>query len=115
MRGSPFVVTVASENVTNYSEHYYQLQPLGAAISEITPAQAIGKRVLDSDRPIIVVATMGGGIQAAAWTDQLEQFAASHDGLIVVESIQLLPDAVAVRVARQVDDPRARAPGDGLA
>jgi transcriptional regulator of acetoin/glycerol metabolism len=42
-------------------------------------------------------------ISAGAWTDQLEQLAASHRGLIVVESIQLLPDAVAVRVARIIE------------
>jgi transcriptional regulator of acetoin/glycerol metabolism len=43
---------------------------------------------------------------AAAWTIQLGELAASHRGLVVVESIELLPDPVAVRVARVIDSGR---------
>src|SRR2546430_10421133 len=62
-------------------------------------------RELAGDEPIASLdAADVTTLSAAAWTDQLEQFAASHDGLIVVESIQLLPDAVAVRVARRSEE-----------
>ena len=60
------VAAFISENATNYSEHLYALTraPTPAAI---TPAQVITPRVKDNKRTIIVM-TMGGGIQAAAWT-----------------------------------------------
>ena len=47
------------------SDRYYQIQS-GVAVSAVHPYQALQQRV--GRKPIIVVATAGGGIQAAAWT-----------------------------------------------
>ncbi len=65
------------EYFTDFSEHYYRLNPKApSALSQpaaadrsplVSPAAVLKPRVLQ-DKPIIVVATMGGGIQAAAWT-----------------------------------------------
>jgi hypothetical protein len=73
------VAAFVGEWATDYSEHYYRLHARGAPASAAqntdgreppalaSPAAVLRSRVRDG-KPIIVVATMGGGIQAAAWT-----------------------------------------------
>jgi len=48
------------------ADHYYEIHP-GAAVSALRPREALVQRIA-SEKPIILVATAGGGIQAAAWT-----------------------------------------------
>ena len=48
------------------SDHFYKVQS-GVPHNMIFPAQAIAARI-QQGKPVIVVATAGGGIQAAAWT-----------------------------------------------
>ena len=54
---------------TGFSEHYYRLSrlPEGKRWANIAPSAALRQKILE-DRPIVIVTTMGGGIQAAAWT-----------------------------------------------
>jgi Patatin-like phospholipase len=52
---------------TPWSDHYYKLTPRPDGLRRILPYQALEKRV-DERRPIIIVTTAGGGIQAATWT-----------------------------------------------
>jgi hypothetical protein len=71
------VAAFAGEYFTDFAEHYYRLTPRAASAPGqsagvdrsplVSPAAVLRGRVLQ-DKPVIVVATMGGGIQAAAWT-----------------------------------------------
>jgi transcriptional regulator of acetoin/glycerol metabolism len=59
---------------------------------------------LAGDEPVATldaadIETVGVG----AWDNHLDQLVQSHKGLLIVESIQLLPDSVAVRLARVLD------------
>jgi hypothetical protein len=64
---------VACANLFFSSDHYYEVRP-AAAFSTIAPSQVLSASFRlnpDKDHPkgrITVVATAGGGIQAAAWT-----------------------------------------------
>jgi hypothetical protein len=49
------------------SDHYYRSQAVGS-VDTITPYDVLHAR---KGKPIILVATAGGGIQAGAWTDQV--------------------------------------------
>jgi hypothetical protein len=60
------VAAVFGELTTDSAEHFYRLSS-GGAPPPIAPAAVLRERVR-AGKPIIVVATMGGGIQAAAWT-----------------------------------------------
>ncbi len=51
------------------SDHYYRVEQ-GVAIEPVYPEEVLRAR-LDASKPIVVVATAGGGIQAAAWTTQV--------------------------------------------
>jgi hypothetical protein len=48
------------------SDHFYKVQS-GVSRKVISPAEALAARI-QQGKPVIVVATAGGGIQAAAWT-----------------------------------------------
>jgi hypothetical protein len=73
------VAAFLGEYLTDYAEHYYRLtrRPVAVSASQssdriasstlVSPAAVLRNRVRDG-KPVIVVATMGGGIQAAAWT-----------------------------------------------
>jgi len=49
------------------SDHLFQTVKSGA-ITAISPSRALGVRASRPGAPIVIVATAGGGIQAAAWT-----------------------------------------------
>ena len=52
------------------NDHYYRIWPAAprpAAEPAVTPAAVVAK-AMDQHRPLVVVASAGGGIQAAAWT-----------------------------------------------
>jgi len=51
------------------SDHYFRSQP-GVAMETITPYDVLHAR-MKGKKPIILVATAGGGIQAAAWTAEV--------------------------------------------
>jgi predicted acylesterase/phospholipase RssA len=51
------------------SDHYYAVQH-GVVIDPICPEQVLDARS-QQDKPIVVIATAGGGIQAATWTAQV--------------------------------------------
>jgi hypothetical protein len=63
------------------SDHIYRVEPRGAP-PRIDPAALVQKRTNQGKRRIILVATAGGGIQAAAWTARvlrgLEQECEQH-------------------------------------
>jgi hypothetical protein len=50
------------------SDHYFQVQPLVVPIRAVSPGAVLRAR---ADKSIVVIATAGGGIQAAAWTTQV--------------------------------------------
>ena len=50
------------------SDHYFRVIRSPSQVSEIVPARVLEAR---RGKPIVVIATAGGGIQAAAWTTQV--------------------------------------------
>ncbi|HZL66985.1 MAG TPA: patatin-like phospholipase family protein, partial [Candidatus Limnocylindrales bacterium] len=70
------VVFVAISNLYSKSDHFYELRP-ASTIGAVNPAQVLtapSRLAPDADHPrgrVIVIATAGGGIQAAAWTAQV--------------------------------------------
>ena len=70
------IVFVAGSNLYSKSDHFYELRP-ASTIAEISPAQVLTAQTRlapDADHPrgrVTVIATAGGGIQAAAWTVQV--------------------------------------------
>ena len=50
------------------SDHYFHVEPVPIAADNIIPGDVLRAR---RGRPIVVIATAGGGIQAAAWTAQV--------------------------------------------
>jgi hypothetical protein len=67
-----FIAAVLGEWITDFSEHFYRLRETTNAerLTKISPAAALRQRVQDG-KPIIIVTTMGGGIQSASWTVQV--------------------------------------------
>jgi len=66
----PFLILAIFGTRAPSSDHYYQIQS-GVSLTSIRPDEALEKRMHDQrpqKKPIILVATAGGGIQAAAWT-----------------------------------------------
>ena len=51
--------------LTSSSDNYYRLQPGG--LQSISPSQVLAQRIADA-KPIVIVTTAGGGIQANTWT-----------------------------------------------
>jgi hypothetical protein len=66
---APLAVLAAFGTYAPSSDHYFQVQP-GVTVSRISPADVLNGRYdpKDPNRPLIVITTAGGGIQAAAWT-----------------------------------------------
>jgi hypothetical protein len=51
------------------NDHYYRVWPLPAnAVTEMLTPRAVVLEAMRQNRPIVVVASAGGGIQATAWT-----------------------------------------------
>jgi Patatin-like phospholipase len=50
------------------SDHYFSIQPPPTEIKAVSPGQVLRAR---AGKPIVLIATAGGGIQAAAWTTQV--------------------------------------------
>lgn len=66
----PFLILFALAWVVPYNDHYFEVFP-GATIRPISPAAVMNRRLdleHNEGRRIVVVASAGGGIQAAAWT-----------------------------------------------
>jgi hypothetical protein len=59
------LAAVMAVYLTSSSDNYYRLQP--GVLQSISPHQVLAQRIAD-EKPIIVVTTAGGGIQANAWT-----------------------------------------------
>ena len=62
----PFILAFALASRSSLSDHYFQVQKAGTHPA-ILARDVIGART-NGQKPIIVVATAGGGIQAALWT-----------------------------------------------
>jgi hypothetical protein len=52
------------------SDHFYRVVPSDPSVSRITPGELLRRRITAGKRPILI-ATAGGGIQAAAWTTRV--------------------------------------------
>jgi len=67
----PFAILFLVASWIPSNDHYFEVRP-GATIRPVPPAAVLDKRLekeqLAQGRKIIVVASAGGGIQAAAWT-----------------------------------------------
>ena len=70
------IVFVALSNLYSKSDHFYELRP-ASTVAAASPAQTLAapnRLAPDGDHPrgrVTVIATAGGGIQAAAWTAQV--------------------------------------------
>jgi hypothetical protein len=88
----PIVILCVLGTHAPSSDHYYATQR-GVSIAPIFPEQVLAAR-RQLDKPIIVVATAGGGIQAAAWTTQvlagLEEQTGAWGGRSFAESVALI-------------------------
>jgi hypothetical protein len=88
----PLVVfAIISGNVRS-SDFYFHVVPLGTALAAATPGQILRAR---AGKPIVVIATAGGGIQASAWTTQVlaglqEQYARWRPGQQFSENVALI-------------------------
>jgi predicted acylesterase/phospholipase RssA len=65
----PILILCIAGSHAPSSDHYYAIQR-GVAVKGIYPTEVLRKRV-DMKKPIVVIATAGGGIQAAVWTTQV--------------------------------------------
>lgn len=82
---------IISGNVRS-SDCYFHILPLGAGTDAVSPGQVLRAR---AGRPIVVIATAGGGIQAAAWTAQVlaglqEQYEKWKPGQQFSENVTLI-------------------------
>jgi hypothetical protein len=82
---------VISGNVRS-SDSYFHLVPLKTGIDAVSPGQVLRAR---AGKPIVVIATAGGGIQAAAWTAQVlaglqEQYERWRPGEQFSENVALI-------------------------
>ncbi len=73
------------------SDHFFRVEPLKAAPTALTPAEYLKMRLKNTKR-LILVASPGGGIQAAAWTGQVlrgleEQTPAFRNSVALVSSV----------------------------
>ena len=59
------LAAVMAVYLTSSSDNYYRLQPGG--LQSISPSQVLAQRIADA-KPIVIVTTAGGGIQANTWT-----------------------------------------------
>jgi hypothetical protein len=76
------------------SDHVYRLEPRDN-LDRISPADLVQQRITRGQKRIILVATAGGGIQAAAWTTQVlrgleEQCAATEPKCNFRDSVLLI-------------------------
>jgi hypothetical protein len=60
------VALIAGNN--RASDHYFHVEPIAAGTGAIPPGEVLRAR---KGKPIVVIATAGGGIQAATWTTQV--------------------------------------------
>ena len=63
-----FILCVLGSHAPS-SDHYYMVQH-GVSIQPVHPHQVLSTRI-QNKTPIVLIATAGGGIQAAAWTTQV--------------------------------------------
>jgi predicted acylesterase/phospholipase RssA len=73
------------------SDHFFQVQP-GKDRSALSPGDVLRAR---SNKPIVVIATAGGGIQAAAWTTQVlaglqQQYEEWYPGQSFAENVTVI-------------------------
>jgi hypothetical protein len=68
-----FLTFILLTQITRYvpeSDHFYTVVPAGPNVSRATPGDLLRRRMAAGKVPILI-ATAGGGIQAAAWTTQV--------------------------------------------
>jgi hypothetical protein len=108
----PWAVLATFSAYSASSDHYYRLQPSAAPIP-VGAHEGVAAKVR-SDRPIVVVTTAGGGIQAAMWTVRVLtglQSRASTATRSFADSVALISAvsggaAGALFFASQYEDPR---------
>src|SRR5579871_542612 len=69
---APVILLITLGGLSPSSDHYYDARETyaGAKIPTVRPAEVLETRIRQK-KPIVLVATAGGGIQAAAWTAQV--------------------------------------------
>ncbi len=65
----PVLLLCAADSFFPASDHYYTVKR-GVAVEPVRPADVLATRAKQS-KPIVIITTAGGGIQAAAWTAQV--------------------------------------------
>ena len=66
---APILILCVAGSHAPSSDHYYAIQR-GISLERVYPEEVLRVR-FDRSKPIVVIATAGGGIQAAAWTTQV--------------------------------------------
>jgi predicted acylesterase/phospholipase RssA len=66
---APILILCIAGSHAPSSDHYYSVQR-GASVEGIYPEEVLSAR-FDRNKPIVVIATAGGGIQAAMWTTEV--------------------------------------------
>lgn len=118
----PTLVTVilffAAAALSRWSDHYFQVSAVSTgSASAVTSEYVLAERPHAMDRPIIVVAANGGGIQSAAWTAQVlagltESFAPENRQRLL-ESIRLISGVSGGSVGAMFFVNEIRAPDSG--
>ena len=65
----PILLLCVGDSFFPASDHYYTVKR-GVAVEKVQPGDVLRARAKEH-KPIVVIATAGGGIQAAAWTTQV--------------------------------------------
>jgi hypothetical protein len=79
-------------------DHTFEARPYGGKPNALLPQDVVAPRTLSLDRPLVVIASAGGGIQAAGWTarvlagiaqaaDSDEEYTAFLQQLVVVSGV----------------------------
>ncbi len=88
----PVIVLCAVDALIPASDHYYTVSR-GVTVEPVRPADILAARAAQN-KPIVIIATAGGGIQAAAWTAQvlagLEQQSQQWGGRAFSDSVTLI-------------------------
>ena len=74
------------------SDHYFRVLPRATDVKQLFPVDVLKAR---AGKPIVVIATAGGGIQAAAWTTQVlagleDQYGQWYPGKSFAENVTLI-------------------------
>lgn len=88
----PFALFAYISGSSRDSDHYFQLNPLATSMNAASPADVLRAR---AGKPIVVIATAGGGIQAATWTAEVlaglqEEYAHWYPGESFADNVTLI-------------------------